>query len=202
MSNCLVELGPELVFVANFDPQAGTTQCPPWFRQQQGSPKNDAYPANSVAVINPLWPYHHIAQNICNGIANLYPSLFQVKTTVLQTLTLTERYVLPADVDEIVKIRIEDDSFPQRPEREVGRWSLDTKGPNGDRYLYMPEVYRAEMPIYITYRAAPTIPDIASTADYSATGLTPSSVDLPVLWAVAQMLPAADAAKPMVNGST
>lgn len=197
--NAVVELGHELVFVSSHDPTTSTTQCPPWFRNQQGSPSNDAYAVNSVAVVNPQWPYHQVAQHVINGISNLYPSLFQVKQTTLTTATLTERFLLPADVDEIIKVRVEDDLFPSRPERELWKWTLDTKGPNGSRYLYVNEFYRSGMTIYVTYRAAPIIPAVTSTAEFTATGLPSTASDLPVLWAVAQMLPAADAAKAQIS---
>lgn len=197
--NAVVELGHELVYVSSHDPATSVTQCPPWFRNQQGSPSNDAYPSNSVAVINPQWPYHAVAQHLVSGIGNLYPSLFQIKQVTLTTLTLTERYQLPSDVDEIVKVRIEDDTYPSRPEREVWRWSLDTKGPAGNRYLYMSEVYRAGMNVYITYRAAPTVPAITSVAEWSTTGLPETAQDIPVLWAATQLLPSADAAKTQIS---
>lgn len=197
--NAVVELGHELVYVSSHDPASLVTQCPPWFRNQQGSPSNDAYPVNSVAIVNPQWPYHHVAQNIVNGIGNLYPSLFQIKQTTIQTATLTERYQLPSDCDEIIRIVIEDDAYPSRPEREVWKWTLNTKGIGGNRFVSIEEVYRSGMNMYVTYRASPTIPAVTSTADFSATGLPATAADLPVLWAVAQMLPSADAAKTQIS---
>lgn len=199
INNAVVELGHELVFVSSHDPETSVTKCPPWFRNQQGSPSNDAYPVNSVAVINPQWPYHHVAQHVINGVGNLYPSLFQVKQTTIQTLTLTERYQVPADCDEIIRIVIEDDTYPSHPEREVWKWTLNTKGIGGNRFVSINEVYRAGMNMYITYRAAPTIPDITATAQFATTGLPSTAADLPVLWAVAQMLPSADAAKTQIS---
>lgn len=197
--NAVVELGHELVYVSNFDPVAGTTQCPPWFRNQAGSPSNDAYPVNSVAVINPQWPYHIIAQHVCNGIANLYPTLFVPKTTTLITDTLKEKYLLPNDVDEIVAVKYEDDVNPARPQREVGRWTLDTLAADGNRYLHMEQVYRSGLNVFVTYRAKPTIPVTTSDVDFSTTGLPATAVDLPVMWATIQMLPSADAAKSQIS---
>lgn len=199
ISSALVELGHELVYVSSHDPAANTTTCPPWFRQQNGSPANDSYPANSKAIVNPQWPYHVVANNIRAGIAQCYPSLFNAKTITIESETLTERYVLPSDVDEIHTVRIQDDVYPTRPEREVQRWSLDTKAADGLRYLHMEQVYRSGMPIFVTYRAAPVIPTITSVADWSATGLPATAEDVPVLWAVAQMLPSADASKTQLS---
>lgn len=193
--NAVVELGHELVHVSSHDPQTNTTLCPPWFRQQQGSPANDAYAPNSVAVVNPQWPYWHIAQSVVNGVENLYPSLFAVKTIQVASKVLTERYLLPDDVDEIVSIKLEDNIGPVRPQRTIARWSLDTLAADSKRYLHIEQVDRAGYPIYVTYRAKPVVPDPTGNADWSTTGLPASAADLPVLWAVTLMLPSADAAK-------
>jgi hypothetical protein len=195
----LVELGHELVYVANHDPVAGTTSCPPWFRQQLGSPANDDYPVNSVAVVNPQWPYHVVAQHVINGVAQLYPSLFVPKTFTIVTDTLTEHYELPDDVEEIITIRYEDDVNPAKPQREVSRWSLQPLNADGKKYLHMEQVYRSGLNVYLTYRAAPSIPAITSDSDWSDTGLPATAQDLPVLWASVQLLPSADAAKSQIT---
>lgn len=192
--NAVVELGHELVHVSSHDPQTNTTLCPPWFRQQQGSAANDTYPANSVAVINPQWPYWHLAQNVANGIGNLYPSLYVPKTVQLTSQTLKEKYLLPDDVDEIVSIRFEDIG-PVKPQRTINRWTVEPLASDGKRYLHIEQIYLAGFPIYVTYRAKPVVPDPTGNADWSTTGLPATAADLPVLWAVVQMLPSADAAK-------
>lgn len=197
--NALVELGHELVYVSTHDPVAGTTTCPPWFRQQQGSPANDTYPVNSMAVINPQWPYHAVARHVLNGIANLYPSLFAPKTFTITTDTLTEKYLVPDDVEEVIAVRYEDDINPAKPQREVSRWTLQPLNPDGLKYLHMEQVYRSGLNVYLTYRAAPTIPTITSVSDWSVTGLPATAEDLPVLWAAVQMLPSADASKSQVS---
>lgn len=199
LSSALVELGHELVYVTNHDPVAGTTQCPPWFRQQQGSPANDLYPVNSVAVINPQWPFHITAQHVINGIGNLYPSLFVPKIVTLVTDTLTEKYEVPSDVEEVIALRYEDDVNPARPQREVSRWTLQPLNADGKKYIHIEQVYRAGLNLFLTYRSKPTIPSITSDTDWSATGLPSTAEDLPVLWAAVQMLPTADAAKSQIT---
>lgn len=197
--NAVVELGHELVYVSSHDPVGGVTQCPPWFRQQNGSPANDSVPSNSMAVVNPQWPYHIVAQHVANGIGNMYPSLFVPKVTTIVTTTLTEQYQLPADVDEIIAVLYEDDINPAHPQREVSRWTLVTLAADGHRYLHMEQVYRSGINVYVTYRAKPTVPDITSDVDWSTTGLPSTAMDLPVLWAAVQLLPAADAAKTQIT---
>lgn len=200
LSEAVVELGHELVHVNSHDPATGTTVCPPWFRQQQGSPKNDAYAADSVAVINPRWPFWHVALSINDAIAALYPSLFVVKTTTLTSRVYDERYELPTDCERPLQIKVEWFS-PIRPQRELGQWSFDTKASDGKRYLHIQPIGLAGRPIYVTYAARPTQFDIATqsaSAYETITGLNASTADLPVLHAVAQLLPTAEAAKTQV----
>lgn len=197
--NAQVELGHELVYVSTHDPVGVTTQCPPWFRRQGGSPANDSYPVNSVAVVNPQWPFHIVAQHVTNGVGNLYPSLFVPKITTLSTDTLAEKYVLPDDVDEIISVLYEDDVNPARPQREVSRWTLVTLAADGHRYLHIEQVYRSGLNVFVTYRAKPTVPAITSDVEWSTTGLPDTAQDLPVLWAAVQLLPSADAAKTQIS---
>jgi hypothetical protein len=197
--NAVVELGYELVYVQAHDPVGGTTTCPPWFRQQNGSPANDNYPVNSMAAINPQWPYHNVAQHVLNGVAQLYPSLFVPKTHTIISDTLTEHYEVPSDVEEIITVRYEDDVNPARPQREVSRWTLQPLNADGKKYLHIEQVYRSGLNIYVSYRAAPTIPALTSDVDWSTTGLPATAQDLPVLWATVQLLPSADAAKTQIT---
>lgn len=199
VSNAMVELGHELVYVTAHDPVALTTQCPPWFRQQQGSPANPDYPVNSVAVINPQWPYHITAQHVLNGISNLYPSLFVPKIHTITTTTLTEKYEVPSDVEEVISLRYEDDVNPARPEREVSRFTLQPLNADGKKYLHMEQVYRSGLNVFLTYRSKPTVPAITSDVEWSTTGLPITAQDLPSLWAAVQMLPTADAAKSQIT---
>lgn len=197
--NAQVELGHELVYVSTHDPVASTTLCPPWFRQQGGSPANDSYPVNSVAVVNPQWPYHIVAQHIANGIGNLYPTLFVPKVLTLTTDMLAEKYEVPSDVDEVIAVMYEDDINPARPQREVSRWTLRPLNADGKRYLHMEQVYRSGLNVFVTYRAKPVIPSITTDVDWLTTGLPATAQDLPVLWAVVQLLPTADAAKSQIS---
>lgn len=199
LSNAMVELGHELVYVSSHDPVAGITQCPPWFRQQQGSPANTDYPVNSVAVVNPQWPFHITAQHVINGIGNLYPSLFVAKIYTIVTDTLTEKYEVPSDVEEIISLRYEDDTNPARPQREVSRWTLQPLNADGKKYLHMEQVYRSGLNVFVTYRSKPTVPVITTDVEWSTTGLPDTAQDLPVLWAAVQMLPTADAAKSQIT---
>lgn len=195
LTEAVVELGHELVHVTSHDPATLATLCPPWFRQQQGTAANDAYPVNSVAVVNPRWPYWHVASAINDAIAALYPSLFAVETVELTSLTFPEKYLIPDDVERVLRITVEW-MAPTYAQREISRWTFDAHPSDGNRYLHVPSVGYSGRPMFLTYAKRPTLFDLtAPSVDWSATGLSVSAVDLPILHAVSHLLPTAEAAK-------
>lgn len=197
IQDALVELGHELVYVSSHNPVTGETVCPPWFRQQDGTPPNDAMAPNSKATVNPNWPYWTVAQHVAAGVHQLYPSLFAAKSTTLTSQTNSERYVLPDDVEEIISIRYEGYG-PTRPQRTIGTWTLDNQNPDGKKYLHIERIQSGRK-IYIAYRAEPLYPHPASNVLWSDIGLPETASDLPVLWACAQLIPSTDAARTQMH---
>lgn len=195
VKSVVVELGHELVFVTSLDANTSTATCPAWFRQYQGSPANDDYEAGSMATLSPLWPYWLVAQKVVEGIGALYPALFQVKTTTLTASAVAEKYLLPNDVEDILNIKVEY-SGGARGQRKIGEWSIDTKAADGNRYLHIRQGHPSGWSIYVTYRAKPVVPTVTSgSTTWTSTGLPDSASDLPVLYALAMLMPSTDAAK-------
>lgn len=199
LTNVDVELGTELVRVGTYDAASTVATCPPWFRQQQGTPANDAFAVDSRVVISPRWPAFHVAQAVCDGIATLYPDLFAVKEQQLSSTVTSGNYPVADDVDGVLKITIEDFG-PGKTQFEITQWSLDTLNPDGFKYLRMMPAAVTARPMYLTYRAKPVVPDPANLdATWASTGLPDTAADLPVLFAVAVLIPSADAAKTQLN---
>lgn len=198
--NSLVELeSGELVHVSSYDINNNVAVCPPWFRGQQGTPKVDTVPTNSRAVIEPLWPTFAITTKVCEGIQGMYPDVFAVKETQLLSSSINGNYLLPADVESIVHLTIENIG-PGAEQLKMWVWSLDVSNLDGKRYLRTRTSALAGRPINVTYRAKPLVPSrLDAAADWTATGLPESAVDLPVLYAVYTMLPAVEAAKTQMH---
>jgi hypothetical protein len=200
VSGAHVELsGGELVYVSSYDETSTVCSCPPWFRAQLGSPQNETVAENSMVTIDPRWAWHTVAQAVVDGIRACEPELYQVKTTTLTSSVVTRMYVLPSDVEEILTIRVVlpgtgDTEFPLK------RWSVDTKDPDGSRYLHVQPIPLAGMEIKIVYRAKATAPSATNgAATWASTGLPASAEDLPVLWATATLLPSPEAARTQVS---
>lgn len=195
VSDTLVELGTELVYVSSFDAASGEATCPPWFRQQLGTPAEDGYEAGSRVTVAPRWPRFHVAQAVCDGIAAVYPDLFGVKTVELSTTVVSGQYDLPDEADGVLHVSIEDFG-PHKTQYQVGEWTLGTNVTGGGRQLRIRPVGVGGRPLRVQYRHRPVIPDPADLdATWASTGLPESSADLPVLHAVSTLITSAEAAK-------
>lgn len=198
--NTIAELeSGELVHVASYDVNNNVCQCPPWFRGQQGTAKVDTVTPNSKVVLEPLWPAFHVTTKVCEGIHNLYPDLFAVKEVQLASSSVNGNYLLPDDVDGILHLTVESVG-PGMEQMKLWVWSLDVSNVDGKRYLRTRASALGGRPIFVTYRAKPVVPSrLDLSADWTATGLPESAVDLPVLYAVYTMLPAVESAKTQMH---
>lgn len=199
ITNASVELGTEQVYVESWDADSLIATCPPWFRSYAGSPANDSYPAGSMAIINPRWPWWGIAQEIVNGVNAIYPTIFAVKTVAITLVANQSKYVLPTDLDDVLTVKI-DPGLPAIPQKELWQFSVDELAADGLKYLHIVPRYRSGIQMYVTYRCAPTaFPTFDPAATWTSTGLPESASDLPILYAVSALIPSADAARTQSN---
>lgn len=184
----IVEVGRELIQVANYDPTTGLCTVPPWGRGMLGTTVV-SHAVNDKVTFNPLWPFWHVAQHIIDGINVIYPDVFAVKNATLTTSVSAERYELPSDCDEILDIRIEWFGT-SAPQRRIGRYSVDSSNADGKRYLHIPLPPVSGRPIRLSYRAAPTLPTSPDDTSWTwaSSGLPAGAEDLPVLYAASSLI--------------
>lgn len=198
MRNMLVELASgEIVHVSSFDANSsdGSATCPPWFRGQLGTPRNDVVATDTRVSINPVWPKYHVALKLVEGIQAIAEDVFPVREVSFPEEPLRSNYEMPGDAEAILKVVIRE-LGPSQEDHKVGGWLLDTLNPDGKRYMRITPTGRGGRTIYVTYRAYATAPaptDLAATWD--STGLPVSAVDLPKLFALSSLVLSADAAK-------
>lgn len=195
LNNVDVEIGGvELVRVTSYNADTMQATCPPWFRQMSGTPLSEPT-ANTMATINPRWPSYRVAEKIVHGINSLYPFLFAAKVATLTSRTSDGNYEMPDDIESVIDFNIQGFT-PESAQFKVGTFSLDPLNSDGKRYLRTNAFSVAGRPIEVLYRAKPVAPDPAVlSTTWASTGLPDSAQDLPVLFAVAALLPSADAAK-------
>lgn len=185
----------EIVHVTNFDSSNGTTTCPAWFRGQMGTPQNDDVDENSRVIINPQWPRYQVARKIVEGINAINQDLFAVAETEIELQPIPSNYELPADLDGILSVTVVVDG-PSERHMPLQQWSLDSKNPDGLKYLRVHPLGLAGWPLRVTYRKTPTLLDPADlTADWADTGLPASASDLPGLYAKSMLILSPEAAR-------
>lgn len=190
--SALVEAGHELIQIASYDPTTGVCELPAWGRAQMGTTEADPQFGDRV-IINPLWPFWHVAEAIIDGLHAMYPALFTIKNTTLTSSSTDEQYEMPDDIEQVLDIRIEWWP-PGNPERPISRYSLDTSNVDGNRYLHIPCFGLAGRPIKVTYRAIPTYPTGPDDTSWTfeTSGYPTSAADLPILHATSALILSAE----------
>lgn len=191
----LCQIGHELVHVTNFDSETGTGSVPAWGRAQQGTSQYTASAGDKV-VFDPVWSYWSAGRAIIEGIEGLYPSLFKIGNTTLESEILSERYELPDDFEAVLGIG-EVGVGPASQRRPIPRFSVDTSETDGNRYIYFQSRWLSGQDIDITYRAKPVAPVDPSDGSwlFSDSGLPTSAADLPILHAKRMLIMSPEAAK-------
>lgn len=196
LRNARVELASgEIVHVGNFSSSDSTTTCPAWFRGQMGTPQIDDVDEDTRVIVNPQWPRFQVARKIVEGINAINEDLFAVGETEITLQPIPSNYELPSDLDGILAVEIVVDGASEQ-HQPLKRWSLDSKNPDGKKYLRVEPLGLSSWPMRVTYRKVPTNLDPADlSSDWTNTGLPASATDLPGLYAKSQLILSPDAAK-------
>lgn len=194
--NARVELATgEIVHVSRYSLDGSTTECPPWFRGQNGTTANNTVATNSRVVVNPAWPRNDVARKIVDGIQAISADLFAVAETNLTTTPTTSNYELPADCLSVLSVTLEDIG-PTQQHKALSTWSLDTKNSDSKTYLRVYPLGLSGWTMRVTYRKAVTVPAVTNlAATWASTGLPDSAQDLPGLYAKAQLILSPEAAR-------
>lgn len=193
--SALVEIGSELIQIASYDSATGVCVVPAWGRAQMGTSQATAG-AGAKVTINPLWPFWFVAQSVIDGLHAMYPALFAVKNVELTSDSDQEKYLMPADAEDILDARIQWWA-PTQPERQITRFTLDTSNLDGNRYLHIPTLGVSGRPIFVTYRAIPTYPTGPTDTGWTFedSGYPSSAIDLPILRAAADLIVSAETSR-------
>jgi hypothetical protein len=160
-----------------------------------GTVANDNVADGTRVIINPQWPRYQVARKLVEGIHAISQDLFAVAETELTTQPIPSNYELPTDLDGVLSVAVVVDG-PSERHQPLKQWSLDSRNPDGKKYLRVEPLGLAGWPLRVTYRKAVTIPDPAAlSTDWSTTGLPESAADLPALYAKAQLILSGDSAK-------
>jgi hypothetical protein len=195
--NSYVELASgELIYVSNHGSGGnGSATVPSWFRAQLGSKPVDGVPENSKATIDPVWTRFGVSQKVVAGIESLYPDLFGVDEVVFPSTVQQSNYELPDDCDGVIAVTVE--MFgPTNIHFPVRRWTFDPVNADGKKYLRVAPMVLAGRPIRVTYRKRPVVPEAGEfDVSWESVGLPASAADLPVRYALTQLIVSPDMAR-------
>ncbi len=193
----LFDMGGRLVFCSSYDSNTSVATVPAWGNGVDGSPgfATGELAVGTKVVIDPLWSRWNTALAVLDSISSLYPRLFSVKKVTLTSSTTAERYTLPSDAEELLKIQVEGYG-PTFPRRQIKRATIDTTT-GGAPELSMAPLGLSGRPIHVWYKAKPVLPTspLDSAWDWADSGLPDSSEGLPVLRAAMTMIMAPELAK-------
>ena len=192
----LLDLGGRLVFASAYDSNTEVATIPAWGNGVDGSTafSDGQITVGMKVVIDPIWSRWNTGLVLIDSIAALYPRLFQVKKTVLTSTTVGERYDLPVDADELLKIQIEGYG-PSFPRRLLKRATIDTD--SNPPVLSIRPIGLSGRPIHVWYKAKPVLPvsPVDTFWTWQDTGLADTAEGLPVLRAAMTMIMAPELAK-------
>lgn len=190
---CVVEIGNRLIYSSYWDSNTTVAVVPAWGNGYRGTSAIPAPVSGVMATIDPIWSRWHVGQVLIGAINNLYPRLYKITKTTLTSTVNGERYTVPTDCEEVLKLQVEwfGPSFPRRAVKE---YSLETVG---EHVLSMRPIGVTGRPIHLWYRSRPTMPtDPTDTSwTWASSGLPASAEDLPVLFAASQLIVSPEAAK-------
>lgn len=193
----LFDIEGHLVYASSYDSNTTVATVPEWGNGVDGSPAfaDGGLAVGTKVMIDPLWTRWNTGLVVMDSIQSLYPRLFVVKKTQLTTTTVGERYDLPADAEELLKLQIEGYG-PTFPRRQLKHATIDTVTGSVPQLSVRP-IGLSGRPFHVWYKAKPVLPSspIDATWDWADSGLPDSAEGLPVLRAAMTMIMAPELAK-------
>lgn len=193
----LFDVAGRLVFCSAYDSNTTLASVPAWGNGVDGSPgfATGELAVGTKVVIDPLWSRWNTSIAVMDSISSLYPRLFSVKKTVLTSSTVAERYTLPVDAEELLKLQLEGYG-PTNPRRPIKHATIDTTT-GGAPELSIRPIGLSGRPIHVWYKAKPVLPTspLDSAWDWADSGLPDSAEGLPILRAAMTMIMAPELAK-------
>jgi hypothetical protein len=193
----LFDIAGRLVFASSYDSNTEVAVVPSWGNGVDGSPgfTTGTLAVGTKVIIDPLWSRWNTGVVLMDSITSLYPRLFQVKKTTLTSTTVAERYSLPTDAEELLKVQVEGYG-PSFPRRIIKHATIDTVT-GGVPELSIRPIGLSGRPIHVWYKAKPVLPTspLDGAWTWTDSGLPDSSEGLPILRAAMTMIMAPELAK-------
>lgn len=163
----LVEIDDELIYV---DSVSSTLSVPPFGRGYRSSTAA-AHSSGAMVLVDPAFPRFEIGKAVDQVVEALYPALYQVLETTLDSQVVDRSYTLPAGVETILRVETKWDQDPSDYWHPINNWEFE---PGTAPVL---NLYEGALPGW-DIRVVYTQKFGALTTDFATAGIPESYVDL------------------------
>ncbi|MEU1880310.1 hypothetical protein ABZ470_23625 [Streptosporangium sp. NPDC020072] len=190
LSQGLIEIGDELLWVSAVDNGSGSVTIAPYGRGVQTSAPS-AHDAGAMIVNNPRFPRALIRASVNDAISGVYPDLYARKTYEFPAVATRVSYEIPAEAEQVHRVSWQDIG-PSKRWIPVSRWRFDPAASTDDfptgKSL---DLYQAPLPgrtVRVVYQRPPAPFTDSSTEFATATGLNASAEDCIVYGALFRLV--------------
>jgi len=185
ISNGVIQIDNELIWVDNFDRNNHTLEIPPYGRGYNGT-QVSSHKSGAKVIISPTFPALDIKNAVNETIYDVFPGLFAVKSYTFSYNPAKSTYALPDDVENILSLSWQS-TGPSREWYSIRNWRLDTTANaatfDTNKTLSVYDNILPGRTIQVTYASQPQPMDNPSDEFSTVTGLNDSTKDVIVLGA-------------------
>ena len=185
ISNGIIEIDNELIYVESYDRENGILSIPPYGRGYNGTtPASHA--VGTKVVVSPTFPSIDVKNEINNTIMALFPGVYATNSYTFTYSASKSTYALPDDVENVIAVSYEEIG-PSKEWAPVRGWRIDPMA-NVDSFNSRNSIsiYGGVMPgrtVQVFYTSQPSTMS-SNTDDFEGTtGLPESCRDLVILGA-------------------
>lgn len=189
VSNGMIEIGDELIYIDSYDRVGGTLTVPPYGRGYDGTEAR-SHATGSKVVVSPTFPRFDIKAALNETVHAVFPDLYSTSSTTFTYSPAVSTYALPDDCEAVLGVSYQSIG-PSQEWYPVRGYRVDTMANVGEfNTRNTISIYTGVQPgrkVQVYYTAAPQ-EMLSDDDDFSlSTGLPESSKDVIVFGAAARL---------------
>jgi len=189
ISNGIIQIDDELIYVDSYDRNSGVLSIPPYGRGYNGtSPSSHAVGAR--VIVSPTFPSVDVKDAINETLLATFPDLYTTGTHTFSFSPAKSTYALPEEVETVLAVSYET-TGPSKEWLPVRGYRIDpmanTEAFNSKNSITLLSGVESGRTVQIFYTAAPTVMDADDDDFEIVTGLPASCKDVIILGAAARL---------------
>ena len=189
VSNGIIEINDELIYVDSYDRVGGVLNIPPYGRGYSGTnPRLHA--TGSRVVVSPTFPRIDVKEALNETIQAVFPDLYATLTTTFNYSPAVTTYALPDDCETVLSVSYQS-TGPSKEWIPVRNYRTDasanTSAFNSRNSISIYSGVETGRTVQVTYSSAPVVMESDDDDFGIVTGLPESSKDVIVFGAAARL---------------